>query len=656
MRRGVARLLSSRPFPLNDLTAQPLGTDLSRFRHHGVRWYLTPADSAEAPEPSDAQGGGQPSAWLGAVRVETARRPSAPEVPLESVWVPYGDRVLTGDLPPLRSSLAVLVLFGLGLSVVGSSAFLAKKILLIQLAPNRKHAAIDRLLEQVCLNGRRAQRFLVRTSLPAAVEQMARGGAFRDRIHVLEFGKLWSADVKRREAAFFGPLDQELRSARSRLRGKLQPEFKPRPLLITDFRPDLSNLEETDSKIDLLRRLESHGLTEVDDEWRGRSVLIVTSRPYHLLTRPDHDATSADAAEARSRWHAYLARFGQRNARDEGKIEMFESWIEWQRARLEAGRWPGARPRGADEAAKERAFLEPEWFLDADGAVWIRPEDKERRLERRRFDEVFQRYEKIYEEVPSSTEAPGHVEPPSSPSSRKRRLNRLLGVLLEECRWTWRLQRVGIDILRELQEGLQRDLEREGLEVGSEKPAKSGGSEGSPEPRKEDHAPLRWEPPTVRQLVNRIGLAAQPYYERVWDGCEVEEKRVLWQLARHGVVNPKAFDTVLDLLNKGLVVRTSDDPTLRLMNRSFAHFVRRTVRRSEVWRWEEEEGLSAWEIWKWVLPIPLLLLGAFLFMTQQDALSNVVGLVVALASLVPTGVNLYQHFQHLAAEREATGA
>jgi hypothetical protein len=66
--------------------------------------------------------------------------------------------------------------------------------------------------------------------------------------------------------------------------------------------------------------------------------------------------------------------------------------------------------------------------------------------------------------------------------------------------------------------------------------------------------------------------------------------------------------------------------------------------------------LTAWEIWKWVLPIPLLLLGAFLFMTQQDALSNVVGLVVALASLVPTGVNLYQHFQHLAAEREATGA
>jgi len=45
-------------------------------------------------------------------------------------------------------------------------------------------------------------------------------------------------------------------------------------------------------------------------------------------------------------------------------------------------------------------------------------------------------------------------------------------------------------------------------------------------------------------------------------------------------------------------------------------------------------------------------------MTQQDAVSNVVGLVIAVASLAPTGINLYQHFDRLAAERTTpeTGA
>jgi hypothetical protein len=118
-------------------------------------------------------------------------------------------------------------------------------------------------------------------------------------------------------------------------------------------------------------------------------------------------------------------------------------------------------------------------------------------------------------------------------------------------------------------------------------------------------------------------------------------------------VNPKRFDTVLDILNKGLIVRTEDKPALRVINTSFASFVLRTVRRSQLSDWEDEEGFSAWEVWKWVLPLPLLLLGVFLFVTQQDAVSNIVGLFIAVASLVPTGFNLYQHFQQLTTEREA---
>lgn len=588
---GPARLLSSRPFPLNDLTAQPVGTDLSRFGHSGMTWSLVRGEEDTAEENERVE----PTRLL---RVELEDRPVGsspgwePVLGLASAFEPTG---LPGEVPLLRTLFLGGASLGLLALVVGGAAFVARKIALVDLAPNRKQAAIDQLLRQVCYNGRRAQRLLVRTSLPDAVEQMARGPVFRDRIHVLPFGTFWEESAEAREFSFFHALDEE---PAERPDGKPAPGFRPRALLITDFRPDLSDLNATKEQIDLLRRLETHGLPEDDPQLRGRSVMIVTSRPYHRLARPRPSFDLTDEVEARSRWHAYFARFGQRHARDEGKPTMFTSWIDWKRRWLEAGKRP---PRE-----------EPDWFLDADHKV------EEIRVE------ATDGLREAFPEPP---------EPGSPKTWRFHRLAGLLKVLREECRWTWRLQRAGLDVLRELEEELY------------EEPA-----EGD-----EPDAVQAWNPPTARQLVNRIGVAAQPYYERIWDGCEEDEKRVLYHLSRHGVANPKSLDVVLDLLNKGLVIRTPENPILRPMNRSFADFVRRSVHRSEAWQWEEEEGLSAWEIWKWVLPIPLLLLGAFLFMTQQDALSNVIGLAVALASLVPTGINLYQHFQQLTAEREATG-
>lgn len=157
---------------------------------------------------------------------------------------------------------------------------------------------------------------------------------------------------------------------------------------------------------------------------------------------------------------------------------------------------------------------------------------------------------------------------------------------------------------------------------------------------------------TPEQIVSHFGLATGPYYEAIWTSCSVDERIVLAQLAWEGVANPKAYETILDLLHKGLVRR---DPVLRLMNRSFESFVRRALR-----RWQlvelEESGASAWSVFKWLLPLPLLLLGGFLFLTQQDAVSNVVGLVIALASLVPTFINFYQQFQQFSAQKGNRGS
>jgi hypothetical protein len=189
--------------------------------------------------------------------------------------------------------------------------------------------------------------------------------------------------------------------------------------------------------------------------------------------------------------------------------------------------------------------------------------------------------------------------------------NRLL--LETECRPTGRLQRIGHQIARELKPG-------------------------------------ELEMMTRTQLLSRIGMTARPYYHALWSRADNQEKLILVQLAEEGVINPKQFDRISGLLHKGLILRDADNPALRLLNQSFANFVRRETSRAEVAEWEDTGGLSAWSMLKWILPLPLLFLGAYLFLTQRDAITNVVGVAIAAASILPTFLNLFQHFRQTALE------
>jgi hypothetical protein len=200
----------------------------------------------------------------------------------------------------------------------------------------------------------------------------------------------------------------------------------------------------------------------------------------------------------------------------------------------------------------------------------------------------------------------------------ERRRRRLYEVLYHEGRPTRQLQRLALRLIDDLR----------------------GSSRGEESDDVFDDA---W---TTERIIGQMGLAAGPYYEAIWASCDADERIVLAQLARDGIANPKAYPTILDLVHKGLVHR---DPALRLMNRSFGEFVRRALPRWQLVELEEEEGTSAWSILKWLLPLPLLLIGGFLFLTQQDAVSNVIGLAIAIASLVPTFINFYQQFQQASA-------
>jgi hypothetical protein len=558
--RWMSRLLAARPMPLDELTLDPSGTDLSRFRYHGPRWRLADGRLHAELEPPPPE------------RTPRDDQPWAFQSVLTSAFTGLG---LSHDIGVTRFVLSILAGLLLGGLLVALPAFISHRVVLVTLAPNRRYAAIDRLLDQVRGRGTAARQFLVVTSLPDAVTQMAEGPAYRQDYQLVDFGRI---------------TDEKEESGK----GERETETAPtcgeegRSLLVHDFRPNLERADAAKAQIERLRKLcgmtKPSGEGDVDtDRARRRSILLLTSRQYHRLTGPvDASDPSSERAESRRLWGSFLARFNQRYARDAGKPKMFASWIDRLCYSLRHDEWP----------LEGEVPVEPDWYAADDRASY-----------------------------PACLDA----APSAACDWRKDRLIFLLEVVRRECHGTWRLQRVGIDIVRELFEGVLA-AEFEG-----------------------------WSPPTEQQLVERIGFAALPYYQRVWDGCERGEKIVLHQLARHGIANPKNFDQLLDLLNKGLIVRDDDDPVLRPMNRSFAGFVRKEVRNREAWRWEEEEGVSAWSVWKWVLPVPLLLLGVFLFVTQQNAISNVLGLVVAVASLLPTAVNLYQHFRQALAE-EAAGA
>lgn len=227
------------------------------------------------------------------------------------------------------------------------------------------------------------------------------------------------------------------------------------------------------------------------------------------------------------------------------------------------------------------------------------------------------------------------LEALTDPADRRsvRRMDGIVRQVAEECAPTPILWRIGYDLLGEVEQAL-----------GSVENA-ANGADGKEQSYDDPHRAWHLlEQITREYVIVKVGTEARLHYRHLWNSCTRDEKLVLVQLAEHGIVNPKYLGWVSDLMNRGLVTR---DPALRLMNESFERFVHQEVQRSEIIKWVEEGGPSAWSVLKWILPIPLVGLAAFLFITQQNALSSLAGIAVAAASLAPFVINLYNKVQEI---------
>ncbi|MGH7966456.1 MAG: hypothetical protein ACRERD_32300, partial [Candidatus Binatia bacterium] len=172
-------------------------------------------------------------------------------------------------------------------------------------------------------------------------------------------------------------------------------------------------------------------------------------------------------------------------------------------------------------------------------------------------------------------------------------------VLDEECQWTPRLRGIRDEIRDEIRQGQP------------------------------------WDRLTKEQLIHYIGDLAEAHYYTLWGLCTDEERLTLIHLAQEGFVNPHNWAVVNRLMEQHVIKR---GPPLRVMNESFRQFVLRAEEPATVRQWEKAQGLSTWGGARNIVITVLVAVGAFVFLTQPEAITKwpafLTGLVAGVSALL----------------------
>jgi hypothetical protein len=138
-------------------------------------------------------------------------------------------------------------------------------------------------------------------------------------------------------------------------------------------------------------------------------------------------------------------------------------------------------------------------------------------------------------------------------------------------------------------------------------------------------------------LRERIYEYAKPVYDEIWRTSTREEKAVMLQLARDGLVNVKNKETVRRLLKRGLIRLKP----LRLLNRTFREYVTGNPDSQSILQWKESQTRSSWS--KVKRPFLMVAIGvmAFLVVTQPDLLQSWLIIIPAISTTIPAILRLF---------------
>lgn len=135
-------------------------------------------------------------------------------------------------------------------------------------------------------------------------------------------------------------------------------------------------------------------------------------------------------------------------------------------------------------------------------------------------------------------------------------------------------------------------------------------------------------------VIVEIEQQAHLYYQALWNSCSEEEQYLIYDLAQDGLVNTHNRSGINNLVRKGIVYRGTDN--LELMNHSFRNFVLTVVNEKEALMMElkiKREG--TWNRIRVPITMILLALGIFIFYFQADWFDQSLGLLTAVAAIIP---------------------
>ena len=143
------------------------------------------------------------------------------------------------------------------------------------------------------------------------------------------------------------------------------------------------------------------------------------------------------------------------------------------------------------------------------------------------------------------------------------------------------------------------------------------------------------EPDTPREvLLAVIAERALALYKLYWSSCTRSEKLLLIQLAQTGFVNPLCFETLEELIRKGLILQGRRP---RIMNETFRQFLETVEGPDTVHQWESEAGESSWPIIRNILLVLMIVglavVGLAQHQAMQTATAALTGVLTVLAGL-----------------------
>jgi hypothetical protein len=147
---------------------------------------------------------------------------------------------------------------------------------------------------------------------------------------------------------------------------------------------------------------------------------------------------------------------------------------------------------------------------------------------------------------------------------------------------------------------------------------------------------------SAKTIASEILERADAYYRLVWKECSDDQKFVLAQLARDGLLNPTNERAIRQLVRRGLI---TTDPQFRLMNESFRLFLRSAGSGDLEQKWLLESRRSGWGKAHGALFTTMFVVGAFLLTTQNELWQSSAGIVTTALGALGTVTKFFNVFR-----------